>query len=216
MFATADNQAATSPPLYLGTSLLATRNAVLSMALTAPTTPGISAEGQLRCPQAATEASSSNSDRMRRLLRAGGISGNGIGAFQPNWSILRLKERMENVTRIQQAEREARNSGQYTGGGSTGGIGGIGDGGQGQSSNAGPTEEATQAQAQVPVPKKKKPKKRAADDEPSTTTAAPTAKKKKGKVNETPEKAAMMKDEGAEEVKPKKKPKKKVVKPTDA
>lgn len=210
-------QAATSPPLYLGTSLLATRNAVLSMALTSPATPGLSAEGHLRCPQVATEATTS-SDRMRRILQAGGGSGSGA-SFHPNWSILRLKERMANAERIKEAEKEARAAGMWNGGASGTGIGGIGDMqgqsvGQLQGGGGGDVGEAAQAAAAAASAPKKKKKKRAADDDSTTVTTAvttaPPAKKKKGKVNEEPT-GVKAKEEPAE-VKPKKKSKKKVVK----
>lgn len=191
------------------------------MALTSPATPGLSADGHLRCPKTASEPASSTSDRMRKLLRAGG----GVGAghmggtgFQPNWSILRLKERMADIERIRLAEKEAREAGLWHPGPPLpGGIGGIGDmqPQQGPSGAGMPAEE----QAPPPPPPKKKKKKRAADDGDKDTAAAsaPSAKKKKGKANESPDKpmgAVKPKVEEGEEVKPppKKKPKKKAVK----
>ena len=102
-------QAATSPPLYLGTSILATRNAVLAMTLTSPAAPNLSADGTFRHPSHMEGDEPSSIERMRKLLRAGERS----STFQPNWSILRLKERLEDAAR---RERERDREKTPTGG----------------------------------------------------------------------------------------------------
>ncbi|WWD16956.1 hypothetical protein CI109_101388 [Kwoniella shandongensis] len=116
--------AATSPPLYLGTSILATRNAVLALSLTSPASSNLSASGSIRSPSSLLESDSKSSlDKMRKLLRAGerpssstgsggdsasgGGGGGGVGGpFQPNWTVLRAKEQWEMIKA--QREREAR------------------------------------------------------------------------------------------------------------
>ena len=90
--ASADLQSGTSAPLYIGTSILATRNAVLALALTAPIPPNLSVNGQ---PRSTTtqNASSSDYERMRRLLRAGNPSSSQLTTFQPKWTVLQAQAR---------------------------------------------------------------------------------------------------------------------------
>ncbi|ORX35571.1 Spt20 family-domain-containing protein [Kockovaella imperatae] len=88
--------AATSPPLYLGTSILSSRNAALAMSLTMPAGPNLAADGTYRDPTlSASGDDKSEVERMRKLLRAGERT----GPFQPNWNILRVKETLENQER---------------------------------------------------------------------------------------------------------------------
>jgi hypothetical protein len=178
-----NDQSATSPPLYLGTSILATRNAVLSLSLTAPTQPDLSADGTHRSLSSMNHSSdSSEFERMRRLLRAGDTSrsssSGGMGVpFQPTWSVLRAKARAEEIERekarekveAQAAAAAAAAQGGYIGGGM--GMGpGMGvmnaDGTQGGPVPGGPGVE-----------KKKTKKKRQADDEGGAEVKKPKKKK---------------------------------------
>ncbi|WWC69825.1 uncharacterized protein I206_103768 [Kwoniella pini CBS 10737] len=118
--------AATSPPLYLGTSILATRNATLALALTSPAGPSLASDGSVRNTLANGQGGSGDSkslDKMSKLLRAGissrsgtnnGNSTNVVGnGFQPNWNVLRAKEQYEQIKLQRENEqREAANRNQ--------------------------------------------------------------------------------------------------------
>ncbi|CAK9785170.1 hypothetical protein CC85DRAFT_284265 [Cutaneotrichosporon oleaginosum] len=99
--------AATSAPLYLGTSPLAARNAALSLALTAPANPNVGADGAPRSAQAQGEEEDSEQETLRKLL---GI-GTGARAFQPNWSVLRVTEKMENYRKDRERDAAQRAAG---------------------------------------------------------------------------------------------------------
>lgn len=144
--------AATSPPLYLGTSIIATRNAALALALTAPAAPNLSADGTHRNPQSiSTTDEKSEVERMRKLLRAG-LTEKPPGGFQPTWSVLRMKEIVEQK-KLDQATALA----------------------EGQAA----TSTAAAADAE-PETKPKKKKKRPAEEEPKEeTTTKKVVKKKK-------------------------------------
>lgn len=88
---------ATSPPLYLGTSIMATRNATLALALTSPAHPNLSADGALRQPMAMESDAQSSLEKMRKLIAAGSRAGAGAAPFQPDWLVLRAKEQYEAV-----------------------------------------------------------------------------------------------------------------------
>ncbi|WWC94397.1 hypothetical protein V866_001239 [Kwoniella sp. B9012] len=106
--------AATSPPLYLGTSILATRNATLALALTSPANPNLSSDGTVRSSSSSSgdgtgNDSKSTLDKMRKLLRAGindRSTSSGGTPFQANWVVLRAKEQFERLK--MQREIEAR------------------------------------------------------------------------------------------------------------
>ncbi|TYJ52107.1 hypothetical protein B9479_007287 [Cryptococcus floricola] len=87
--------AATSPPLYLGTSIMATRNASLALSITSPAHPNLSSEGSLRQPLSAESDQASSLDRMRKLVLAGSSQGSGAAPFQPDWLVLRSREQFE-------------------------------------------------------------------------------------------------------------------------
>lgn len=103
-------QAATSPPLYLGTSIMASRNAALSLALTAPAAPNVGADGQVRSIGSKGEEEDSELESIRKLLSAGTRSA--AGAFQPNWSVLRLLERIKAHNKQKESEAAVRAAGQ--------------------------------------------------------------------------------------------------------
>lgn len=103
-------QAATSPPLYLGTSIMASRNAALSLALTAPAAPNVGADGQFRPSAHKGEEEDSELESIRKLLGAGTRSA--AGAFQPNWSVLRILERIKALAKQKESEAAARAAGQ--------------------------------------------------------------------------------------------------------
>lgn len=88
---------ATSPPLYLGTSIMATRNATLALALTSPAHPNLSADGALRQPMAMESDAQSSLEKMRKLIAAGSRAGAGAAPFQLDWLVLRAKEQYEAV-----------------------------------------------------------------------------------------------------------------------
>ncbi|WVQ99762.1 hypothetical protein IAU59_006904 [Kwoniella sp. CBS 9459] len=209
--------AATSPPLYLGTSPLASRNATLALSLTCPANPNLSADGTVRSTSNRTEGESKSSlDRMKRLLRAGvidrsaagtssGPSGSGTaaaggtsggaasasatGTFSANWAVLRAKEKYEQLKaqKEQEAREAAARSMQAVNGGMPGG--GPDDG-----TGAGPSQQ------------------NGAD---GMGGGAGTGEKKKGKKKRAapqPEPAA---EEEDEKEKPKPKKKKKVDKDKD-
>lgn len=71
------------------------------MSLTSPAGANLSADGTFRHPSHMEGDEASSVERMRKLLRAGERS----SAFQPNWSILRLKERLESAARLTERER---------------------------------------------------------------------------------------------------------------
>jgi hypothetical protein len=187
-----DIQAATSPPLYLGTSIIATRNAALALALTAPAAPNLSADGTHRNPQSiSTTDEKSEVERMRKLLRAG-LTEKPPGGFQPTWSVLRMKEIVEQK-KLDQATALA----------------------EGQAA----TSTAAAADAE-PETKPKKKKKRPAEEEPKEeTTTKKVVKKKKVTAAAAAAAAAATGSITVKEETPKKKPpetkdkpKKKVVK----
>lgn len=89
---------ATSPPLYLGTSILATRNATLAMSITAPAGPTLSADGTYR-PAVPETDTSNETERMRKLFFAGGKDRDRATPFQPSWAIMALKERLAEAAR---------------------------------------------------------------------------------------------------------------------
>ncbi|BEI93471.1 uncharacterized protein CcaverHIS019_0510990 [Cutaneotrichosporon cavernicola] len=99
--------AATSAPLYLGTSPLAARNAALSLALTAPANPSTGADGAPRSSQAQGEEEDSEQEALRKLLATGS---NGR-AFQPNWSVIRVLDRIANLRKEKEREAAARAAG---------------------------------------------------------------------------------------------------------
>ncbi|GMK59716.1 hypothetical protein CspeluHIS016_0803220 [Cutaneotrichosporon spelunceum] len=99
--------AATSAPLYLGTSPLAARNAALSLALTAPANTNIGADGAPRSAQAPGEEEDSEQETLRKLLATGS---NGR-AFQPNWSVIRVLDRIANLRKEKEREAAARAAG---------------------------------------------------------------------------------------------------------
>ncbi|WRT68132.1 uncharacterized protein IL334_005107 [Kwoniella shivajii] len=93
--------AATSPPLYLGTSLLATRNATLALALTSPAGTTLAADGNIRPTNTIGEHDSRTStDKLRRLLRAGEKS----TQFRAEFNVLRAKEQYEIVRQKREQE----------------------------------------------------------------------------------------------------------------
>lgn len=159
----ADIKAATSPPLYLGTSILASRNAAVAIALTTPAAPNVSAQGTYRNPTSMGMGDEkSESEIIRKMLHAGERT----GTFQPTWSVLRAKEHLENQ-RIQaaQAENQAQ---------------------AGQQNSAGngqvpPPQAAPVAAAGGGDKPKKTKKKRVAEDtaDAGATASAPAPKKKK-------------------------------------
>ncbi|KAK1923941.1 Spt20 family-domain-containing protein [Papiliotrema laurentii] len=189
--------AATSPPLYLGTSILPARNAALAITLTTPAHPNVSSSGSYRNPQGNLGVDDkSESEVLRKMMHAGERSSTGMGNFQPKWSILRVKEIMEERARAgaEAAQQGPQNPQQQQGQGQgqpgqPGPPGGPGQGqgpgqpgppGQGQgggaSTNAGETK-----------PKKSKKKRPAppADDDaaanaaPAAGAGAPSKPKKK-------------------------------------
>lgn len=172
--------AATSAPLYLGTSILASRNAALSLALTAPAGPDMAADGTFRSTQATGEDEDSELESVRKLLGAG--SRGASGAFQPNWSVLRLMERIKAHNKQKEADAAARASGQRPG-------------------------EA--AAIEPEAPKKKPKKKRPAPEEEAEPPKKP-AKKKKTAVQEeekeAPKKKGAKKDAAGDKKTKKKKP----------
>ncbi|ORY26357.1 Spt20 family-domain-containing protein [Naematelia encephala] len=169
--------AATSPPLYLGSSILATRNAALAVTLTTPAPPNLAADGSFRHPTASTTDERSDAERMRKLLAIGPQRS---GTFQPNWSILRLQERIANHHRMKERAQLAPGGPQAQPDGT---ANGAATGGEGE--------------------KKKSKKKRPAPDD---TDEKKTGKKKKtdGAEGEVKKKKPAAKDG---EVKKKKKPK---------
>ncbi|KAK4684169.1 transcription factor SPT20, partial [Tremellales sp. Uapishka_1] len=178
--------AATSPPLYLGTSILATRNAVLSLALTAPAGPNLSSSGAMRSPSSLETDSQSEVETMRKLLRAGERP----TSFQPNWSILRLKERMErmdNMSRMREKDAMMRARG-----------GSMGDA-MGMHNGMGSVNGSTSASANGQVEEKKKSKKKRPievdDDKKSKKKKIEDDGKKKKKDGEGKKKSKKKKDE---------------------
>lgn len=157
----ADFQAATSPPLYLGTSILAARNAALAIQLTTPAQPNVSATGTYRNPTSGTLLSSdhsSESETIRKMMHAGERTSG--STFQPRWNVLRAKEEYEKKRAageaLQAAQAQAavlhaqnqaavgmrhdliqQNGGQMQGqgGGVVGGAGGAGGAGAGGGEN---------------------------------------------------------------------------------
>ncbi|TXT08681.1 hypothetical protein VHUM_02809 [Vanrija humicola] len=102
--------AATSAPLYLGTSLLASRNAALSLALTAPAGPNLAADGNFRPTLVSSTDEDSEQETIRKLLGAGTRSSG--GAFQPSWSVLRLMERIKGHNKQKEQDAAQRRAGQ--------------------------------------------------------------------------------------------------------
>ncbi|WVW84337.1 hypothetical protein I302_106371 [Kwoniella bestiolae CBS 10118] len=222
--------AATSPPLYLGTSILATRNATLALALTSPANPNLSSDGSPRPSSALNDGSTTDSkstlDKMRKLLRAGindrsaSSSSGAVNQFQPNWTVLRAKEQYERLK--MQREIEAREAASRASAGM--GMGGdpnttmMGGGGEG--------DEAANGEGGGTGEKKKVKKKRAApapveEEEEQKEVKKPKKKKKlnnaaaeaEAKAEDTPvpakKKKNAQKDATQNEVPP---PKKKVQK----
>ena len=71
------------------------------MTLTNPAGPNLTADGTYRDPTLSTSGDDkSEVERMRKLLRAGERT----GPFQPNWNILRVKERIANQERQKAAQ----------------------------------------------------------------------------------------------------------------
>lgn len=221
-------QAATSPPLYLGTSILATRNAVLALNLTSPATPNLAADGSFRNPSSLKDAPASTSERMRRLLLASERASAATGTpFQPTWSVLRSKELVEqNHARQRERENAARQNmasapelGVWNSVPGQGGAG-AGEGSGSGGANGRPGQEAPKkkkkkrsaaedAEAAKEEPKKKKKATGAAAADKAGTAGAkkdesPDAKKKAGGGAAAAAKPA---EDGAEKPKPKKKKK---------
>ncbi|WVQ77845.1 hypothetical protein IAR50_007542 [Cryptococcus sp. DSM 104548] len=156
--------AATSPPLYLGTSIMATRNASLALSLTSPAHPNLSSEGSMRQPLSMEGDQASSMDRMRKLVLAGSKLGSGAAPFQPDWLVLRSREQYEAV-------RLARERGYVPPGGSQGpgSIGprssvgpGMGVGGDGKDEGGkkkGKKRPGEEDEGDVVKPKAKKKKK---------------------------------------------------------
>ncbi|RSH89076.1 Transcription factor spt20 [Saitozyma podzolica] len=210
--------AATSAPLYLGTNILATRNAVLALGLTSPATPNLSADGSFRSASSLTDEPTSSSERMRKLLRAGERS----APFQPNWSILRHKERMESLQRQREREAAARAAmppqeqlavGQPVNGATAGPANGAPGEGSGEKKKK--KKRPAPAQEGAEAPKESKKKKSAAAAAAGGNAAANSTKTKAEESPESQKKATKTKDETAEE-KPKPKKKKKKEKAAEA
>ncbi|WVN87691.1 uncharacterized protein L203_102879 [Cryptococcus depauperatus CBS 7841] len=147
--------AATSPPLYLGTSIMATRNATLALTLTTPAQPNLSAEGALRRPQQLESELTSSVEKFRKLILAGSRSGAGAAPFQPDWLVLRAKEQYESL--LKRKER----------------VGMLSQGAQGPDGERPGTSQGD-------IDKKRKGKKRPGEED---TDEKPKSKKKKKHAN---------------------------------
>ncbi|KAL1405920.1 Transcription factor spt20 [Vanrija albida] len=152
--------AATSAPLYLGTSLLASRNAALSLALTAPAGPNLAADGTFRPTLVSGADEDSEQETIRKLLGAGTRSSG--GAFQPSWSVLRLMERIKGHNKQKEADAAARRAAAASAGNKPG-------------VPPGPPLPGQGPEVEKKAPKKKK---RPAQDEPGTEEKKPAKKKK--------------------------------------
>ncbi|EIW70571.1 hypothetical protein M231_04430 [Tremella mesenterica] len=173
--------AATSPPLYLGTSILASRNATLAMAITTPAGPHLSADGGYR-PEVPETDTSNETERMRKLFFAGGKDRDHTAPYQPSWSILSLKERLAEAAR------------QDIGNSVSGSVGNVNNNNGNNGQNNGEGEE-----------KKKKKKRPVPDGEEEKKVS-----KKKKKVIQPVEEKIKVEEKGESKPK-KKKPKKKDV-----
>lgn len=89
---------------------MASRNAALSLALTAPAAPNVGADGQFRSNAHKGEEEDNELESIRKLLGAG--TRGQAGAFQPNWSVLRLLERIKAHNKQKETEAAARAVGQ--------------------------------------------------------------------------------------------------------
>ncbi|WVQ79639.1 hypothetical protein IAT38_001739 [Cryptococcus sp. DSM 104549] len=154
--------AATSPPLYLGTSILATRNATLAINLTTPAHPNLTADGTLRVPSAPdTSDAQSSLDRMRKLILAGSPAGMGGVPAQPSFNVLRAMEAWQLKERNRQrgVVEGVEGIGPGAGGSSAGGAGGPG-GGPGEQGEKKKSKKKRPAgedgEEEKPKPKKKK------------------------------------------------------------
>ncbi|WOO83616.1 SAGA complex subunit spt20 [Vanrija pseudolonga] len=152
--------AATSAPLYLGTSLLASRNAALSLALTAPAGPNLAADGNFRPTLVSGADEDSEQETIRKLLGAGTRSSG--GAFQPSWSVLRLMERIKGHNKQKEADAAARRAAAAATGNKPG-------------APPGPPLPGQGPEVEKKPPKKKK---RPAQDDAGTEEKKPAKKKK--------------------------------------
>ena len=128
------------------------------MTLTSPAAPNLSADGTFRHPSQLEGDEPSSIERMRKLLRAGERS----GAFQPNWSILRLKERLgDTARRDKERDRERTPPNGQVDSMVSNGAGGVGGG-----------------EREVEKPKKSKKKRPVPEDEGEREKEKKTKKKK--------------------------------------
>ncbi|KAL7423609.1 Transcription factor spt20 [Cryptotrichosporon argae] len=190
--------AATSAPLYLGTSPIASRNAVLSLALTAPAGPNLSADGTHRPTVPASDDERGEAEAMRKLLAAGTRAPG--SAFQPNWSILRLQERVRARALAREQENAARAL--------AGANGLIGANGANGTNHIPDAEHAQAAQLdKPPEPKKKSKKKRPAEEQEGGEKKKIKVKPPPRDAKDEPDKPSAAQKEVGDKPKPKKKKK---------